>query len=347
MPAALHFVKRAVSLKIHFISLMRVRQQIVRSLLLKYLYLCELLLCFFTASSQQAIPIELPSDSSSKNYTARQWVVGAGTTAAYGGSYIILNQAWYKGYAHTSFHVFNDAKEWLQTDKLGHTWSVYNTARASAALWRWAGLSREKAAWIGSLSGFIYLTGIEFMDAHSSKWGWSWSDIGSNMAGSSLFAGQELLWKEQRIQYKFSFHRKNYTEPVLDQRADDLFGNSWYERMLKDYNAQSYWFSFNLKSFFSGSRLPSWLNIAAGYGADGMFGGFDNKWTDNIGNEINRSDISRKRQYYLSPDIDFTKIKTDSKFLKTAFFMLNAFKMPAPALMMDSKGKMKAYLLYF
>ena len=50
--------------------------------------------------------------------------------------------------------------------------------------------------------------------------------------------------------------------------------------MLKDYNGQTYWLSANLKSFFPGSNIPPWLNVAIGYGADGMFGGFENKWID-------------------------------------------------------------------
>jgi hypothetical protein len=74
--------------------------------------------------------------------------------------------------------------------------------------------------------------------------------------GSGFFIGQEFLWKEQRIQYKFSFHHKDYGEPQLNQRADNLFGKSWYERMLKDYNAQTYWFSANLKSLFKQSNYP-------------------------------------------------------------------------------------------
>jgi hypothetical protein len=78
-----------------------------------------------------------------------------------------------------------------------------------------------------------------------------------------------------------------------------------------------------------------------------MFGGFENKWEDENDNEITRFDIPRKRQFYLAPDIDFTKIRTKSKFLKTTFTLLNAFKCPAPALMMDSKGKFRAYALYF
>lgn len=293
---------------------------------------------------QSSKPYHTLSDHQKKQ---RQLRVGGINVAAYGGSLFILHRAWYKDEARTSFQVFNDAKEWLQIDKAGHAWTAYNAGRASTMLWEWAGLPHKKAVWIGGLSGFAYLTGIEFLDAHSAKWGWSWSDIGANIIGSGLFMGQEFLWKEQRIQYKFSFHKKNYNEPMLEQRADELFGEGMYERMLKDYNAQTYWFSFNLRSFLPESSLPPWLNIAVGYGADGMFGGFENKWKDEMGSNITRYDIPRKRQFYLAPDIDFTKIKTKSKFLKTSFALLNAFKCPAPAFMLDSKGKFKAYAFYF
>jgi hypothetical protein len=286
-------------------------------------------------------------DSTGKKFRDRQWLVGGLTAAAYGSSLIILNDTWFKGYAHTRFHVFDDAREWLQIDKAGHMWTAYSAGRASTALWQWAGLSHKKAVWIGGLSGFVYQTGIEFMDAHSAKWGWSWADIVANFAGSSLFMGQEFLWKEQRIQYKFSFHRNNYGDPMLEQRANELFGESLPERMLKDYNAQTYWLSFNMRSFLKHSNWPAWLNVAVGYGADGMYGGFENKWNDNLGNEITRYDIPRKRQFYVAPDIDFTKIKTNSKFVRSAFFVLNAFKCPAPALMIDGKGKFKAYAIYF
>jgi len=266
----------------------------------------------------------------------------------YGSSLIILNNTWYKNYPHTSFHTFNDSKEWLQVDKVGHGWTAYNTGRACGAMWQWAGLSQKKSTLIGGLTGMAYLTAIEFLDAHSSKWGWSWSDISANIFGSGFLISQQLLWNEQRIQYKFSFHHKDYGEPTLNKRADELFGKAWYERMLKDYNAQTYWFSVNLKSFFSQNNLPAWLNISFGYGADGMFGGFENKWVDgDPGSPIDRTDISRKRQFYLAPDIDFTKIQTNKKWLRTVLFCMNAFKCPSPALMMDSKGKMKGFLFYF
>ena len=289
-------------------------------------------------------------DSFSTNLSTRKKrvpLIAALNVAGYGGSLIALHHAWYKDQARSSFHVFNDSREWLQVDKVGHAWTAYNTGRATTSLWKWAGLSHEKAVWLGGLSGFVYLTGIEFLDAYSAKWGWSWADIAANVTGSAMFMGQEFLWKEQRVQFKFSFHKKSYNEPMLEERADDLFGAGFYERMLKDYNAQTYWFSFNIKSFLPESGWPDWLNVAIGYGADGMFGGFHNNWNDEAGNDITRYDIPRRRQFYLSPDIDFTKIKTKSKFLKTGLSVLNAFKFPAPAIMLDSRGKFKAYAFYF
>ena len=286
-------------------------------------------------------------DTIAPNVKGRQWLIGGLNVAGYGTSLVLFNNAWYKDYPKTSFHTFDDSGEWLQMDKTGHSWAAYNAARASTAMWRWAGLSRKKATWIGGLSSTGYLTVIEFLDAHSYGWGWSWADMGANLFGSGLFISQELGWKEQRIQFKFSFHHNDYQDWQLDNRADQLYGRTWYERMLKDYNAQTYWLSANLRSFLPSSNLPRWLNVSVGYGADGMFGGYENKWIDELGSEVVRNDIPRKRQYYIAPDVDFTRIPTKSKFLRTAFSFLNAFKCPAPALMIDSKGKLKAYALYF
>ncbi len=265
----------------------------------------------------------------------------------YGASLIIFNNAWYKDYPKTSFHTFDDSKEWLQMDKVGHGWAAYNIGRATTAMWKWAGLSNKKATLIGGLSGTAYLTVIEFLDAHSTKWGWSWSDMAANLLGSGLFIGQQLGWEEQRLQLKFSFHIKNYSDPMLNERSDDLFGATWPERMLKDYNGQAYWLSTNLRSFFRQSNLPKWLNISIGYGADGMFGGFENVWTDeDTGQPVDRTDIKRYRQWYLAPDIDFSKIKTNKKAVRVLLDFLNCFKMPAPTLEL-SNGKLKAHAIYF
>lgn len=278
----------------------------------------------------------------------RTWFISSVHATAYVGSLFILNEAWYKNYPKRGFTSFDDSKEWLQMDKIGHGWSAYNLSRGSSKAWKWAGFSDKQSAIIGSTSGFAFLTVIELLDARSTRWGWSWSDIAANTLGTGIYLSQQLAWNEQRIQLKFSFHRKNYLESMLNDRTDLLFGKSWYERMLKDYNGQTYWLSANLHSFFKSSKLPPWLNIAVGYGAAGMYGGFSNLAKDGIGTIVfDRRDIPRVREFYLSPDIDLTKIRTNKKWLQTVFQVLNAFKFPAPALMLNSKGRFRVHAFYF
>jgi hypothetical protein len=257
----------------------------------------------------------------------------------------VLGAAWYKDYPKTSFHLFNDSKEWLQVDKAGHVWTAYNIANYSSRLWRWSGVSTQKAAVLGGFSSLGYQTVLELLDAHSYEWGWSWSDMAANTVGAALFTAQELVWREQKVILKFSsFPQRHHAS--LQPRADALFGNTFPERLLKDYNGQTYWASFNLHSFF-GKAIPSWLNMAVGYGATGLYGGFENIGYDKAGNIIfDRRDIKRVRQWYLSPDIDWTKIQTDKKLLRTFFSLLNMIKMPAPALELRS-GKWKVRPLSF
>jgi uncharacterized protein YfiM (DUF2279 family) len=279
-------------------------------------------------------------------YKKRKLIIAGIHTTAYAGTLLLLSQAWYKDYPKTSFHTFNDTKEWLQVDKVGHAWTAYNIAKFSRDTWEWSGFSPQKAVLLGGLSSFGYQTILEVLDAHSAEWGWSWTDIAANTAGAGLYSIQELAWQEQRIQFKFSSFPVRYNE-ILEKRADVLFGKSFQERLLKDYNGQTYWLSFNLKSFAKSSTLPAWLNMSVGYGAQGLYGGFENMVIDKNGDiSFDRRDIPRQRQWYLSPDIDFTKIKTRKRLVRTTLSLLNMLKLPAPTLEL-SKGRIKGHLLYF
>ena len=262
-------------------------------------------------------------------------------TGLYGGSMIGLYNAWYKNYPQSQFHTFNDWEEWRQMDKIGHLYSAYTMSRFSMELWKNTGIERKKRIWLGGLTGAAYQTIIETLDGFSSEWGWSWGDIGANLLGSATLISQELLWDEQKIQLKTSFHRKIYDDDVLNQRSNIIFGKSTAERCLKDYNGQTYWLSANLKSFFQESKIPGWLQISIGTGAEGLFGARENYAADENGNILfDRRNIIRERQWYLAPDIDLTKIKTKHKGIKIMLFILNAMKFPAPALEL-SNGKLK------
>ena len=75
-----------------------------------------------------------------------------------------------------------------------------------------------------------------------------------------------------------------------------------------------------------------------------MTGGSSNP-TEVDGSSI--PEFRRFRQYYLSLDIDVTKIKTSLPLLNGFFKVFGFIKIPAPAIEFNSGGKPKYYLLYF
>jgi len=247
-----------------------------------------------------------------------------------------LNQLWYADYPRSKFHTLNDADEWLQMDKVGHVFSSYQIGRAGANILNWSGVSKKNQLVYGSTLGFTFLTAVEVFDGFSEEWGFSWSDMAANAAGTGLYVGQELLWEEQRITLKCSFHQTKYAP----QRPDKL-GEGFIEEMLKDYNGQTYWLSANVHSFFKESQIPKWLNVAIGYGADGMLTGK----SETVNNLI--ISHQRKRQFYLSLDVDLSRIETKSHVLKTIFEVFNVIKVPFPTLELDDRGVLKVHPVYF
>jgi hypothetical protein len=78
-----------------------------------------------------------------------------------------------------------------------------------------------------------------------------------------------------------------------------------------------------------------------------MFGATENVAYDKEGNiSFDRRDIKRYRQWYLAPDVDFTKIKTNKKGIRFLLTVLSAFKFPTPSLEF-SNGKFKVVAMHF
>lgn len=265
----------------------------------------------------------------------RKIVLGITSIALTSSSLVYLNQAWYQQYNTSQFHFFNDNDEWLQMDKCGHALTTYQTGRLMMNAMDWAGYTKKKQLVIGGLSGFAYMSAIEVMDGYSQGWGFSWGDMSANVLGSGIVIGQKILWNEQRIQLKFSYSSSSYA-----QYNPSLLGKSLSQQILKDYNGQTYWLSINPSAFMKPeSKFPKWLNIAVGYGANGMIGAVNNNMiiTDKDGTVIN---FNRYRQCYVSLDADLTRIKTKSKVLKTIFSCINIIKIPFPNIEF-SEGKIK------
>ncbi len=267
------------------------------------------------------------------NIKRRNVVAITETTLAIG-ALIGLDKLWYSEYPRSNFQFINDNNQWKQMDKMGHFMTSYVVGKAGMDVLDWAGVSKKNQLIYGATLGFTFLTAVEILDGFSKKWGASWGDIIANASGTGLLIGQELLWNEQRIQLKYSFHQTKFAKI-----RPNTLGKNFLQQALKDYNGQTYWLSANIWSFNKEGNFPKWLNLAFGYGAEGMLYG-----KSNPNNQLFQDPY---RQFYLSLDVDLTKIKTNSKFLKTLFSTINFIKIPAPTLEYNSKGNFKFHFLYF
>ena len=332
---------------------MQIFKPILLTLLLSGTFIC-------TVKSQEAekLPFLKPAETFHKG---RFWTSATIGATVYTGVMIGLNEAWYTGYDRSAFHTFNDWGEWNNMDKMGHMYSAYFSSNWAFQGAKWTGMKRRKAMWTGAGIGFFIQFSIEILDGFSTKWGFSVSDVAFNTLGCAVMVSQELVWQEQRIVMKMSSFPTTYpattiysvdggNTTTLANRAYDLFGETTLERFLKDYNKQTIWASVNVYSFIRNkeTKFPKWLNVAIGYGSNNMYGGFENEWfEDDVFYKLDDNEYPRYRQFFLSLDLDLTRIKTKSHFLKTLLFLLNTIKVPAPTVEFNTSGQVRFHAVYF
>ena len=265
--------------------------------------------------------------------------VVAAEAALYAGTMSYLNFIWYKDTKRVPFEFYADGKGYQQVDKFGHAYGAYLESYIGYRAMRWSGASKKKALLYGGTLGFLLQSPIEIVDGFYEGWGFSWTDMAANAVGSSLVIGQELLFDEQIVKYKFSFRPSPYAK-----QANGYLGSTFTGQILQDYNAHTYWFSIGLNRIIRSERIPDWLNVAVGYGANGMFGEFENikKW----GNVV-IPPTQRYRQFLFSLDIDWTKIKTKNRILKPILQSMFMLKLPLPTLEINTKNGFRAYGIYY
>ena len=304
---------------------------------LPYFFVIILLPCSYCASSQDKPPQGLLTPSPAIN-NGRTRTVVVGEIAITAAATTALYFLWYKSFKHSRFHFFNDNDEWLNMDKVGHATSAYNIAAGQYDLMRWSGADNKKASIIAGLSALGYMSIIEVLDGFSEKWGFSKGDMVANFTGSGIFVAQQMFWKQQRVQMRISFHNSIYAR----YNPNEL-GNNWRQRLLKDYNGQTYWLSFNISSFLpAGNNFPRWMTADAGYGAEGMIGGRSNP---SVINGLAIPSFDRYRKFYVGIGGEFKKPgKEPIPFPLWG----NIVRFPSPAIefkLKTSKPKFKPFYL--
>ena len=267
--------------------------------------------------------------------------VSTGGAIAWGGTISALGFVWYSNFEKSPFHFFDDSHEWNQMDKMGHLYIANHVADFIAGTYRWSGLSNRKASLIGSLYSFGYMTTFEMLDAYNTKWGFSWSDMGFNTLGSSTYFFQQYYWDKEFVHLKFTSHQSG-----LAQYRPNVLGSDYPSRLLKDYNGQTYWASFNPFEWFNSDPvIPKWINFSLGYSTNDQLIGDGDTYTVIDGAGVQQS-FTPYRQLFFSLDVNWEAIETDVRFLKVLFKGLNYVKVPFPALEL-SRSKLAFRPLYF
>jgi hypothetical protein len=91
--------------------------------------------------------------------------------------------------------------------------------------------------------------------------------------------------------------------------------------------------------------LPKWLNIAVGYGGDGMITGHPTSKEESDAVRIQH--IDRYRQIYLSLDVDLSRIECKSPVLRSLLRFANILKFPFPAIEFRGDGTVHGHLIKF
>ncbi len=271
-----------------------------------------------------------------KEYNSKRALVSTVVLATgWTGTIVTLSSVWYTA-PKDKFTFFNDANNWMQMDKVGHFYAASQLTQRGAELFKWAGVSKHKSLLFGSIFGLGFQTSFELLDGFSPNYGFSWSDAGANALGTANYVAQDLLWDEQKVKLKFSAHLTDYAK-----YRPNVLGQTVAERVLKDYNGQTYWISFSPVSLFNlNTNFPEWINLSFGYSVEELLYG-------NI-EETYLIDIPWRpyRKYLLSLDIDLEKLKVKKPWLIAFFKQVNTLKIPLPTIGFSERGT-KLYGLYF
>lgn len=293
-------------------------------------------LTFFTNSSAQSF-FESSDSLNRKRVLASHLTLGLG----YSTSMVGLAQVWYKNQESEGFQFFDDSKDWLQMDKIGHTYTAYWMQNRAFALYRWSGMEQNKALLWSSLFSVLFMNTFEIMDGFSPNYGFSWADVGANTLGIGLFTTQQYFFGQQHLTMKFSYSHSPYA-----QYRPHILGATNAERLLKDYNGQTYWFSLSLGSITPETwRIPDWLCLSFGYSISEKIKSDTENFALFHNNEL--LEFNSYRRYFLSFDIDLSRLPVKKPWLKTLLGNFNVLKIPLPTLEFNQRTGTRFYGLYF
>ena len=267
-------------------------------------------------------------------------IINIGVPSAAVISLVGINEVWYKNYARSDFHFFDDLKEWNGMDKIGHACTSYQLNKISHSLFEKNNI--KKPLLKSSVYTFGYMLGVELLDGYSTEWGFSIYDVIGNGFGTILYTFQERKFKNQPFKIKFSSNKSTYASC-----RPSLLGENRLQQILKDYNGQTYWLTFNYNELWNKRiKLFDYIDFAFGYSIDGFTGGHNNPEISSCNCLINDcNNLKRTSQFIFSVDLNTSKIKNKHPILGKFLLPFDIVKIPFPAFILNNSKNFK--LIYF
>ena len=208
--------------------------------------ICRICLCFTLA-----LPLHAESPAATgapgSGHSHRLYLVSGLTGAWMAGVYAAHIAPWWSG-EKSGFRVrydwFNNV--WLEMDKLGHVYGNLWITRATAAAYRFAGLSGERALWVGFGVSTGFYTALELTDAGFADWGFSVPDYVANLIGAGWPLAQHYWAPLERVNLKLSYVPSAFYNDVRAGERPGFIDYQPYTYPTGDYDGMTYWLTFRM-----------------------------------------------------------------------------------------------------
>lgn len=238
----------------------------------------------------------------------RVGVVGTVTAGSLVATYAFQQKAWWLG-DRSPFMIKSDMTSTLNFDKLGHLYGGYLLSNGFGSLFRWCGLEERKSVFYGAGASFLYQTSLEVMDGCRKNYGFDLLDELGNLVGAIIPVLQHEVPFFQSFSLKYSYYpSKPYLEELRRGASNRIF--------IDDYEGMTLWLAVD-PHMLTGNGLPEivprWIGVAVGYGVRDL---------DYCG--------GGRRVFSLALDVNFSRIETESAFLRSLFRALDFLHLPFP-----------------
>ncbi|OFX68683.1 MAG: hypothetical protein A2X12_05670 [Bacteroidetes bacterium GWE2_29_8] len=294
----------------------------------KFLIILTLII-FFIQSDFKLLSQELDSVNATKNTKSsfnKRNAVKVGIVANTAAIFYTQYKWWWEDDYHP-FHChwegyFNNYSKGI--DKLGHAYISYLYFKTFYSVMKWADYKEKDAIKYSVGIPLLYAVSVEMGDGFSS-YQFSPDDLLSNIAGIGFAYLQTRNNISKNIQFKWSYYPSEF--------------NPWQKKKLSitdDYDGHIYWLSFDVKNILGekyNQFWPKYINLALGYGADGVSKG--------------NNDLKR-REFIVGLDINLNHIQSKNKKTRNFIDVLNTYRLPLPAIKFkeNSQTEYKMFLMH-